>query len=196
MLPVLNQLERATNLATLAPQMLSGTYQGKLLEFISRMIAPNRILEIGTFTGYAAICLAQGLGVGGKIHTIEVNDELGWIIRNHVAMAGLTDQFVLHLGDAAAVIPTLDETFDLIFLDAGKMEYHLHYEMCLPLLRSGGYMLIDNVLWDGKVVSEVEDKDPTTLALRDFNHMVHQDHRVENILLPIRDGIMLLRKIP
>ena len=191
--PLFQALERETHLRTLSPQMLSGPQQGALLRFISLMLRPRRVLEIGTFTGYAALCLAEGLTEDGLLHTIEVNDELAWLIRQYVEKAGLSDKIRLHLGDAADIVPHLDETFDLIFLDAGKMDYAQHYELVLPKLRPGGFLLADNVLWDGKVAG-TEMKDATTLALRAFNDKIHQDPRVENLLLPLRDGLMMVRK--
>ncbi len=191
---VLMELERATYLRTLSPQMLSGPYQGTLLRFISQMIRPQRVLEIGTFTGYATICLAEGLAAGGQLHTIEANDELGWLIRQFLEKAELTEKVHLHLGDAAVIVPTLPEMFDLVFLDAGKLDYARHYELALSKMKPGGFLLVDNVLWDGKVALG-DSQDMTTQVLRDFNDLVQQDERVENILLPIRDGIMLVRKV-
>lgn len=190
--PVLEALERETHLRTLYPQMLSGPLQGALLQMISRMIRPGRVLEIGAFTGYSAICLAQGLTDDGILHTIEANDEFAPIIYRYVRLAGLEDKISLHLGDAAAIIPTLSGTFDLVFLDAGKMDYAAHYELTLPKLRPGGFLLADNVLWDGKVLND--EKDATAQALRNFNNMVRADERVENVLLPLRDGLMVVRK--
>jgi caffeoyl-CoA O-methyltransferase len=191
--PVLRDLERATHLRTLSPQMLSGAYQGQLLRFVSRMLRPRRVLEIGTFTGYATICLAQGLADGGVLHTVEANDELGWIVNKYVAAAGLNDRVVLHLGDAAQVLPTLMVEFDLVFMDAGKLNYVEHYELALAKTRPGGFLIADNVLWDGKVAGG-DERDETARVLRAFNDMVHRDPRVENILLPIRDGLMLMQK--
>jgi caffeoyl-CoA O-methyltransferase len=191
--PVLHALERETHLRTLSPQMLSGPYQGKLLEMLSWMIRPKKILEVGSFTGYASICLAMGLQEGGHMDTIEVNDELAWIMLKHFEQAGLKERIHIHIGDAAVVIPGLEFGYDLVFLDAGKLDYSLHYELCLEKMLPGGAMLIDNVLWDGKVVSG-DLKDETAVALRAFNQMVKDDPRVENILLPIRDGLMLVIK--
>jgi len=188
----LPDLERETHLRTLSPQMLSGPIQGTLLGFISQMIQPRRVLEIGTFTGYTAICLAQGLTPDGIVHTIEVNDEMAWIIRKYVALAGLEQKIQLHIGDAAVIIPSLNEVFDIVFLDAGKMDYVLHYELALAKTRVGGLILADNVLWDGKVPAN--DKDATAQALRHFNDLIHQDPRVDNMLLPLRDGLMMVRK--
>jgi len=189
----LHDLERETHLRTLGPQMLSGEYQGQLLRFLSLMIRPKRALEIGTFTGYTAICMAEGLAEHGMLHTVEANDELGWLIRKYVDAAGMADKIVLHLGDAATVVPTLNEVFDLVFLDAGKLDYPAHYEMALAKMRPGAFLLADNVLWDGKVASGNE-RDETARALRAFNDFVHQDERVENLMLPLRDGLMLVRK--
>ena len=188
---VLRQLERTSHLRTLSPQMVSGPYQGMLLQFISQMIRPARVLEIGAFTGYSAICLAQGLAPEGVVHTIEVNDELAWIIREYVEKAGLAEQIRLHIGDAAQIIPTLEETFDLVFMDAGKLDYDLHYELALARTRSGGFILADNVLWDSKVVTE--DREATTVALRAFNQKIQNDERVENLMLPLRDGLLVIR---
>ena len=191
---VLAELERATHLRTLSPQMLSGAYQGTLLRFLSLMIRPRRILEIGTFTGYATICLAEGLPDDGLLHTIEANDELGRLIGEYLLKAGVAEKVHLHLGDAAAIIPTLEEIFDLVFIDAGKLDYARHYELALAKMRSGGFLLADNVLWDGKV-ARGDQQDATAQVLRDFNEMVQQDTRVENILLPVRDGVLVVRKI-
>lgn len=190
---VLRDLERETHLRTLSPQMLSGPYQGQLLRLISLMIRPRRILEIGTFTGYTALCLAEGLAHDGILHTIEANDELGWIIRKYIRLAGMEQKIILHLDDAAGVVPNLDEIFDLVFLDAGKLDYPLHYELALAKMRSGAFLLADNVLWDGKVATG-NDRDETARLLREFNQFVHHDPRVENLLLPLRDGLMMVRK--
>lgn len=190
---VLRAVERETHLRTLSPQMLSGEYQGQLLRFLSLMIRPKRVLEVGTFTGYAAICMAEGLAEGGLLHTIEANDELGWLIQKHIERAGMAGKIILHLGDAATVIPQLDEVFDLVFLDAGKLDYPQHYELVLARMRPGGFLLADNVLWDGKVATGNE-RDETARALRDFNDFVQNDQRVENLLLPLRDGLMVVRK--
>lgn len=191
---VLHELERDTHLRTLSPQMLPGPYQGMLLRMVSMMIRPRRALEVGTFTGYTTICIGEGLADGGLLHTIEINDELGPLIRKYVQKSGLEEKVRLHLGDAANIIPALDEVFDLVFLDAGKLDYPVHYELTLAKTRSGGFILADNVLWDGKVAGG-DEKDETARALRSFNDMVQNDPRVENILLPVRDGLMLMRKI-
>lgn len=191
--PVLDELQRQTHLRTLHPQMLSGPYQGMLLRFISQMIRPRRILEIGAFTGYSAICLAQGLTDDGLLHTIEIDDELEPLLRTYFEKSGLEARIRLHIGDAAQIVPALDETFDLVFLDAGKLDYQRHYELTLPKLRPGGFLLADNVLWDGKVAQQPV-ADTTARALDVFNTALTADPRVENLLLPLRDGLMLVRK--
>lgn len=190
---VLYELNRATHLKTLAPQMASGHVQGQLFQFLSQMIRPKFILEIGTFTGYAAICLAKGLQEDGELHTIEANEEMEYLIRNFIKKAQLEKQIKLHIGDAKEVITTIDLQFDLIFLDAGKRDYAFYYDLIFDQLKSGGYLLVDNVLWDGKVVNEKQDFD--TQNLDRFNKKVQADERVENVLLPIRDGILLVRKL-
>jgi predicted O-methyltransferase YrrM len=190
--PVLQELERATHLRTLSPQMLAGPYQGMLLQMFSHMIRPQRVLEIGAFTGYGAICLAQGLAPDGRLHTVEVDDEVLVIAREFIHKAGLADRITLHHGDAALIVPQLQETFDLVYLDAGKLNYIHHYDMVLPMLRPGGFLLADNVLWDGKVLHDA--KDATAQLLREFNDLVQADERVENLLLPLRDGMMVVRK--
>ncbi|MCC6461906.1 MAG: class I SAM-dependent methyltransferase, partial [Saprospiraceae bacterium] len=148
--------------------------------------------EIGTFTGYGSICLAQGLPEDGVLHTIEVNDELTSISTAYIEAAGLRDKIILHLGDATTLLPQLTDTFDLVFLDAGKLDYARHYELALPKIRSGGFLIADNVLWAGKVLGP--EKDTTAQVLDNFNAMVQADERVENLLLPLRDGLMLVRK--
>jgi predicted O-methyltransferase YrrM len=192
--PFLQALERETYLRTLSPHMLSGAYQGTLLRFFSQMLQPRRVLEIGTFTGYSAICLAEGLTEDGILHTIEADDELVWIIRQGLENAGLAHKVIVHTGDAAKIMPELDELFDLVFLDAGKLDYAVHYELALAKTRKGGFLLADNVLWDGKVVGN-DPKDATAQVLRQFNDFIQADPRVENLLLPLRDGLMAIRKI-
>ena len=191
--PLLAELLRETHLKTLAPQMASGHLQGALLRFLSRMIQPTSVLEIGSFTGYATLCLLEGLAPNGTIHTIEVNQELGYLIRKYIDRAGAADQIQLHIGDAKKIIPTLKTTYDLVFIDAGKMHYPQYYDLVIDRVNSGGYILADNVLWDGKVIRKEKDRDSEILDF--FNKKIHQDPRVENILLPIRDGLMLARKL-
>ena len=191
--PLLAELLRETHLKTLAPQMASGHLQGTLLRFLSQMIQPTTILEIGSFTGYATLCLLEGLAPKGTIHTIEVNQELGYLIRKYIDLAGASNRIQLHIGDAKKIIPSLDATYDLVFIDAGKMHYPQYYDMIIERVNTGGYILADNVLWDGKVIHKEKDRDSEILDY--FNKKVHQDSRVENILLPIRDGLMLARKL-
>lgn len=189
---ILYELERETGLKTLAPQMMSGHLQGQLLQMISQLTQPRRILEIGTFTGYATICLARGLSENGEMHTIEVNPELAFIIKKYLKKAGLNEKVQLHLGDAREIIPQLPGTFDLVFLDAGKQHYPAYYELLIDRLPPGALLLADNVLWSGKVVQENHDAD--TAALHQFNEMVQADERVDKLMLPLRDGLYLIRK--
>ncbi|MEZ4993466.1 MAG: O-methyltransferase [Saprospiraceae bacterium] len=190
--PVLYELERETGLKTLAPQMITGALQGQLLSLISRLKSPRRILEVGTFTGYATICLARGLAAGGEMHTIEVNPELEYIIRKYLGKAGLTHQVQLHIGDALEIIPELPGEFDLIFLDAGKQHYERYYHQLIDRMPSGGLLLADNVLWSGKVLQKEQDKD--TRVLHQFNEMIRDDDRVDKLMLPLRDGLFIIQK--
>lgn len=191
---ILYQLNRETNLKVLNPRMLSGQVQGKFLEFLSRMLAPAYILEIGTFTGYSAICLARGLGKEGRLITIEKNDELKEITEKYFGLAGVSESIELLTGDALEIIPALDMDFDLIFIDGEKEEYPEYYHRVIDKLRSGGFIIADNVLWAGKVLEEVKPGDTDTLALQQFNDLVRSDPRVENCILPIRDGLNMIRK--
>ena len=190
---LLLELERETHLKTLTPQMISGHLQGRLLSFISDWIRPRLVLEIGTFTGYGTICLASGLSEGGHIHTIEVNPEWSYISKHFFRKARITKKVVHHIGDAKDIIPRLAGPFDIVYLDAGKREYGLHYELVIEKIRPGGILLADNVLWSGKAGASVNpDKD--TRLLQSFNARIQADNRVENLLLPIRDGLMIARK--
>jgi len=188
----LYELERETNLKTLAPQMLSGHYQGQILKMFSTMMRPKSVLEIGTFTGYATQCLSNGLIPGGIVHTIEANEELRYIIENGFEKSGISNKIQLYIGDAKKIIPTLDEVFDIVFIDAGKTDYATYFDLVIDKVRSGGLIMADNVLWSGKVVMENHDND--TRALHEFNQKIHNDNRVENSILPIRDGIMMIVK--
>lgn len=189
---VLEALERRTHLTTLAPQMLTGHTQGLLLQFIAQMIQPDCILEIGTFTGYSTICLAKGLSKNGTLHTIEINPERKAIIDEFVSQSGNKDQIKCHFGDAKNIIPNLDVNVNLVFIDAAKLEYEHYYKLVIDKVVPGGFLIIDNVLWGGKVVDG--QTDPDTLAIHSFNVMIKADDRVENVILPIRDGITLIRK--
>jgi len=190
---VLSELERETNLKTLAPQMISGALQGQLFSLLSKMMQPKAILEIGTFTGYATICLAQGLQENGVLHTIEGNEELEYLIRKYLTKAQVEDKVRLHIGDAKEIVKTLEESFDLVFIDAGKNDYELYYDLVFEKVKIGGFILADNVLWSGKVVQQKYDRDTQTIDA--FNKKVQEDDRVENVLLPIRDGLFLIRKV-
>ena len=191
---ILHQLSRETHLKVLRPRMLSGNMQGKLLQFISQMLKPERILEIGTYTGYSAICLAKGLKNNGLLHTIDNNPELEDIIKKYINKAGLQENIVLHIGEALNIIPTLEENFDLVFLDADKENYMQYYELSLAKLNKGGVIIADNVLWNGKVLYEPSKKDIETQSIIELNNHIVNDPRVENLLLPFRDGLMIVRK--
>jgi predicted O-methyltransferase YrrM len=192
---VLKNLNRDTHANVLQPRMLSGHFQGRLLSMLSKMIKPKMILEIGTYTGYSAICLAEGLAENGKLITIDVNAEQEHRVRKYIAEAGLQNQIQFIIGDALNIIKTLPHTYDLIFIDADKPNYTNYYDLVFDKLNKGGYIIADNVLWSGKVVDEKEiTKDKDTQILDTFNKKIQQDERVENILLPIRDGLMVVRK--
>lgn len=186
-------LERETNLKTLAPQMLSGPLQGRFLAMISQLIQPKTILEIGTFTAYGTLCLVEGLAADGCLHTIEGNPELTYIIDKYLQAAGVQDRVKVHIGDAKAIIPTIDTTYDMVFMDANKREYAQYFDLVADHIRVGGLLLADNVLWSGKVVNEKQDTD--TQMIDAFNKKVLADPRFENLILPLRDGLMMARKI-
>jgi caffeoyl-CoA O-methyltransferase len=191
---LLAELNRETNAHVLSPRMLSGHLQGRFLSMISHMIKPQYILEIGTYTGYSAICLSEGLQPHGRLVTIDINEELESLVRNYFDKAGLEARIDHLTGDAMKIIPALETNFDLVFIDADKINYSNYYELVMPRLNKGGYILADNVLWSGNVIREdVHDED--TEAIRQFNDKVKNDPRVENVLLPVRDGIMLIRKL-
>ncbi len=192
--PLLAELNRQTWLKILNPKMLSGHYQGKLLEMISRMINPSQILEIGTYTGYSAICMGRGLKEGGQLHTIDVNDEIRDFAFDFVRKSGMQDRIIMHTGDALKIIPDLSGPFDLVFIDGEKSEYKDYYNLVFPKVRKGGFILADNVLWDEKVYRPEYDNDEYTVFIRDFNEMISRDERVDNLLLPVRDGLMIIRK--
>ncbi len=191
---VLKKLNRETYAKVIAPRMLSGHLQGNLLSMLSKMISPQQILEIGTYTGYSGICLAQGLKENGKLHTIDINDELEKMVRSYIAEAGLTDKIELYLGNALTIIPTINETFDFVFIDADKKNYSAYYDLVFDKVSSGGYIIADNVLWSGKVLGDETIMDPDTKAIHDYNKKIHNDSRVEHMLLPVRDGLMIARK--
>jgi predicted O-methyltransferase YrrM len=175
-------------------RMLSGHIQGKFLELISKMISPSNILEIGTFTGYSAICLAKGLTDNGILHTIDIDDELRYIAEDFISRSSVSDKIRLYTGDALTIVPQMDMLFDLVFIDGDKREYSAYYNLVIEKVRKGGYIIADNVLWSGKVLDEnVKPNDKFTAELLAFNDFVQNDSRVENLLLPIRDGMMIIR---
>lgn len=198
---VLASITRDTNLHVLNPHMLSGQVQGELLRMLSRMIRPKRILELGTFTGYSALCLAEGLTDDGRLITIEHNDELEDTIRHNLSLSPLGKKIELIIGDAKQLLIngqelTANGWFDLIFIDADKREYCAYYERALPLVRPGGFILADNTLWDGHIIDPDYDKDKQTIALREFNRLIADDLRVSQVILPVRDGLTIIYKRP
>lgn len=190
---VLSQLNRETYQKVLQPRMLSGHFQGRVLSMLSKIIQPEVILEIGTFTGYATICLAEGLPASGRIHTIDIKEELVDLQRKYFDLTGNGNQFHQHLGQALDILPGLNEKFDLVFIDADKDNYLNYYEMIVPMMNPGGIILSDNVLWSGKVLEALDPKDKMTKILLDYNKRLQEDDRVETVLLPIRDGLTLTR---
>ena len=190
---LLKSINRNTHANVLRPRMLSGHLQGRVLAMFSQMLRPRRILEIGTYTGYSALCLAEGLTADGKLITIDINEELARMVRDAFAASPLGPQIDFRIGDARTIIPALPETFDLVFIDADKENYGLYFDLVIGKVRPGGIILADNVLWSGKVIEAKPDKD--TVAIREFNRKIQQDDRVENVLVPIRDGIMMIRKL-
>ena len=192
----LDQIVHRTGLYTINPRMLSGHVQGRFLSFLSQLSRPVRILELGTFAGFSALCLAEGLQPGGKVVTIEKNDELEDFIRENLALSPLGQQVELHIGSTREVLPTLpaDELFDLVFIDADKREYVHDYELLFPLVKSGGIILADNTLWDGHIIDPAYDADKQTVALRAFNDHIRCDSRVSCLILPVRDGLTIITK--
>ncbi|MCK5822858.1 MAG: O-methyltransferase [Bacteroidales bacterium] len=191
---LLKELDRMTNLKILRPRMLSGHLQGEILKMISYMIKPKKILEIGTFTGYSAICLAKGLNQNGKLYTIDKNDEIADFTKSIFEKFQLNDKIFFCVGDAMNIIPEIDEKFDLVFIDADKREYLDYYKLIFDKVNKGGFIIADNVLWDGKVIEKVDKNDKQTQGLLAFNDFIQNDNRVENVMFPIRDGLMIMRK--
>lgn len=189
----LYRLFRATHVEILAPQMASGHIQGLLLKFLVKMIRPRRILEIGTFTGYSALCMAEGLDEGGKLYTFEVEDELEDFTRRWIDGSAYADKIEFIIGDALNIVPTMGEKFDLVFIDGNKREYIRYYEMAMEHLNEGGWILADNTLWDGHVIEE-DRQDAQTNGVRAFNDLIRNDKRVEVVILPLRDGLTIIRK--
>jgi caffeoyl-CoA O-methyltransferase len=194
--PLLKKITRETQSKVLMPRMISGHLQGKMLEIFAKMLSPKTILEIGTYTGYSGICLARGLHPAGKLITLDINDELETMVRGFFQESGLADQIDYRLGNAREIIPTLDGPFDLVFIDADKFYYADYFDLVIDKVPSGGIILADNVLWSGKILVEEGQKiDKDTRALLAFNQKIQDDPRVENILLPIRDGVLMARKL-
>lgn len=193
---MLSQLDRETHLFHLRPRMCSGHLQGKLLKMFVRMIRPKNILELGTFTGYSALSLADGMTGDGELHTIEIDDELEDFIREHFENSPHADRLKLHVGDAREIIPQLGLTFDLVFIDANKRQYLEYYNLVFDYVTPGGFIIADNTLWDGKVVDYGKKLDAQTAGILEFNDFVARDKRVEKVILPLRDGLTLIHKLP
>ena len=191
---ILNELNHETWEKVLIPRMLSGHLQGRVLSMLTHMINPKTILEIGTYTGYSAICMAEGLEKGGKIHTIDINEELESMVKKYIVKAGLQDTIINHVGNAMDIIPTLQDTFDLVFIDADKTNYANYYDLVFDRVNKGGYIIADNVLWSGKVADGKKNQDNDTQTLIAYSEKIHNDDRVQNVLFPIRDGLMIARK--
>lgn len=191
----LARLNRETHIYHLRPRMCSGHLQGRLLKMFVRMINPRNILELGTFTGYSGLCLAEGLiAPDGELHTIEIDDELEDFIRSHFEASAFADRIHLHIGDAREILPSLGKTFDLVFMDANKREYCEYYDLVFPMLAPGGFIIADNTLWDGKVVDWGKKLDAQTEGILRFNDMVAHDDRVEKVIIPLRDGLTIIYK--
>jgi caffeoyl-CoA O-methyltransferase len=190
---LLQQLSRETWQKVLAPRMLSGHFQGRVLSMVSKLINPKNVLEIGTYTGYSALCLVEGIQPKGQLHTIDTNEELYDLQRKYFDKSGFGNQIIQHTGNALNIIPTIDKTFDLVFIDADKQNYPNYLEIILPKLKSGSVILSDNVLWTGKVIEKLQKGDKDTEALLKYNKMINEHSQLETVLLPIRDGLTLTR---
>jgi predicted O-methyltransferase YrrM len=190
---ILQELTRETHLKVIQPRMITGHFQGRVLSMLSKIIHPKNILEIGTYTGYSAICLAEGIQKEGQLHTIDINAELAKIQRRYFDKSGFGQQIIQHTGDALEIVPTLNIHFDLVFIDAEKVSYDAYFEAALARTKSGSVILSDNVLWSGKVVEPTNQTDKVTRILQDYNRKLKEDPRVETVLLPIRDGLTLCR---
>lgn len=190
---ILTELTRETHLKVIQPRMITGHFQGRVLSLLSKIVSPKNILEIGTYTGYSAICLVEGLQKTGKLHTIEINEELHDLQRKYFDKSGYGTQIVQHTGDALDIVPTLDLCFDLIFIDAQKVNYDAYFEAAIKKTSSGSIILSDNVLWSGKVVEPLAKSDKATAVLIDYNQKLKNDPRVETVILPVRDGLTLSR---
>ncbi len=192
---ILNDLNRETHLKILNPRMLSGHYQGRILSLVSKIIKPKKVLEIGTYTGYSTICISEGLDKNGSIHTIDHNEELLVIQNKYFKKAGISEKVKQYTGDATKIIKKLNLDFDLVFIDADKENYPLYFDLIIEKVKPGGVIIADNILWSGKILEKVEEEDYATKSIIEFNDKVNNDDRVETIILPIRDGLSLIRKI-
>ena len=191
---LLAALHRDANVNLLRPRMLSGHLQGRILKMFCRMMRPRRVLEIGTYTGYATLCMAEGLEEGALIHTLEINDEMEDFIMKYLSRSSHKEKIQVHFGDALEIIPTLGETFDLVFIDADKRLYADYFDLIFPLVRPGGLILADNTLWDGKVLEEPHPSDKQTIGILSFNDKIKEDPRIEKVILPLRDGLTMIWK--
>ena len=192
---VLKELNRETYAKVMTPRMLAGQLQGRVLSMLSNMIRPRQILEIGTYTGYSAICLSEGLREGGKIHTIDNNEELKEMVSCYLKEAGIIGKVNLYVGDALDIIPAINEIFDLVYIDADKVNYSNYYDLIFDRVRKGGFIIADNALWSGKILDNPQKMDEDTKAVVAYNRKVQADKRVENVIFPIRDGLMICRKL-
>ena len=190
----LQELQRQTQLKVLMPRMLSGHLQGRFLAMFSKLLQPKNVLEIGTYTGYSALCIAEGLAEGGQITTIDINEELETFAKVFFEKAKMQDKIKMLIGNALEIIPAIPTIWDLVFIDADKINYQKYYDLVLPQVRTGGWIIADNVLWSGKVIDD-KAKDKDTQAIRDFNDFIQKDERVSNFLLPLRDGLLIMQKI-
>ena len=189
----LKKLVRDTNLYTLKPRMISGHLQGRMLKMFCAMMSAKRILEIGAFTGYSALCMAEALPDDGVLHTIEVNDEMEEFLTDRFEQSDYASKIILHIGDAVELIPTIDEEFDVVFMDGNKRHYDQYYDVVMKKLKVGGLIIADNTLWDGHVLED--SKDAQTLGIQRFNDLVVNDERVEKVIVPVRDGMTLIRRV-
>lgn len=191
---LLSRLNRETHVKLLRPRMLSGHLQGRILKMLCRMIKPKYVLELGTFTGYSALCMAEGIAPDGEIHTIEIDDEIEDFTRSYFEQSEYKERIHFYIGDAIHIVPSIDCSFDLVFIDADKRHYVEYYDLVFDKVRSGGFILADNTLWDNKVVTEPESRDAQTVGILRFNEMIAADSRVEKVILPLRDGLTLIWK--
>lgn len=192
---VLKKLNRETYSRVLVPRMLAGHIQGRVISMFSHMIKPHQVLEIGTYTGYSAICWAEGLAEGGRVYTIDVNEELEEMVARYIAESGHENKISTYLGNAIEIIPSIEESFDVVYIDADKENYSNYFDLVIDKVRVGGYIIADNVLWSGKVVEPAENRDEDTRALVDYCEKINSDSRVENVLFPVRDGLLVARKV-